>query len=149
MEKHDDRKPHNFVTRGAYAFHINIWKKYLREDQMLFISGSDLSNSPAKVVMEIQDFLGVPKILNDNHFFFNKVNSSALKTFFFSFFKTSGFYCLQSPGKHKPDCIGAHSGGKGRSKNATLSESTNYLLKRVFGTIKFDLDEALNRTFSY
>ncbi|CBY10248.1 unnamed protein product [Oikopleura dioica] len=134
LEKHDDRKPHNFVTRGAYAFHINIWKKYLREDQMLFISGSDLSQQPAKTVMQIQDFLGVPKILNDNHFFFNK---------------TSGFYCLQSPGKHKPDCIGAHCGGKGRSKNATLSENTNYLLKRVFGTIKFDLDEALNRTFNY
>ncbi|CAG5103410.1 Oidioi.mRNA.OKI2018_I69.chr1.g761.t1.cds [Oikopleura dioica] len=134
LEKHEDRKPHNFVTRGAYAFHINIWKEYFRDDQMLFISGSDLAAKPAQVVMKIQDFLGAPKILNENHFVFNK---------------TSGFYCLQSPGKHKPDCVGAHSGGKGRSKTASLSESTTYLLKRVFGLVKYDLDQALNTTVKF
>ena len=73
LDKNDDRKPANFVTRGVYAYHIKHWQKYFPPEQLLFINGRDLMQNPGATMVDVQNFLGAPPVLNQTNFWFNQV----------------------------------------------------------------------------
>merc|ERR1712037_980352 len=49
LHKNGDRKPANFLTRGAYGYHIRHWFKYFSRDQVMIINESELRREPWKV----------------------------------------------------------------------------------------------------
>lgn len=136
MDANEDRKPYNFLTRGVYSYHVAHWKKYFPDNQLLFINGKDLAKNPGQSIKEVQQFLGVPQVLNETHFWLNE---------------TSGFYCLNASGQPlgNKDCVGAHSGTKGRSKKEQFTAETQFMLEKVYRSVHPKLQEVLNRTLRF
>uniref|UniRef100_UPI00398F1E40 heparan sulfate (glucosamine) 3-O-sulfotransferase 3-like n=1 Tax=Pristiophorus japonicus TaxID=55135 RepID=UPI00398F1E40 len=81
---------------GIYAQHLENWLQYFPLSQMHFVSGERLISDPAGELGKVQDFLGLQRIITDEHFFFNE---------------TKGFPCLKKPsGNGKPHCLGKTKG---------------------------------------
>lgn len=76
---------------GVYAKHLERWLKYFPLSQMLFVSGERLISDPALEVTRVQDFLGLKRLVNEKHFYFNA---------------TKGFPCLKSEERAIPHCLG-------------------------------------------
>lgn len=86
------------IRIGVYARHLQRWLRYFKLDQIHLVSGEELIVNPAKVLEEVQDFLGLKRIVGDKHFYFNE---------------TKGFPCLKKrEGNGSPHCLGKT---KGRS----------------------------------
>ncbi|XP_072414353.1 heparan sulfate (glucosamine) 3-O-sulfotransferase 3-like [Chiloscyllium punctatum] len=81
---------------GIYAQHLENWLQYFPLSQMHFVSGERLISDPAGELGKVQDFLGLQRMITDEHFFFNE---------------TKGFPCLKKPqGNGKPHCLGKTKG---------------------------------------
>ncbi|XP_048411203.1 heparan sulfate (glucosamine) 3-O-sulfotransferase 3-like [Stegostoma tigrinum] len=81
---------------GIYAQHLENWLQYFPLSQMHFVSGEKLISDPAGELGKVQDFLGLQRMITDEHFFFNE---------------TKGFPCLKKPqGNGKPHCLGKTKG---------------------------------------
>ncbi|XP_078257317.1 heparan sulfate (glucosamine) 3-O-sulfotransferase 3-like [Rhinoraja longicauda] len=81
---------------GIYAQHLENWLQYFPLSQMHFVSGEKLITDPAGELGKVQDFLGLQRLITDDHFFFNE---------------TKGFPCLKKPqGNGKPHCLGKTKG---------------------------------------
>ncbi|XP_072098867.1 heparan sulfate (glucosamine) 3-O-sulfotransferase 3-like [Mobula birostris] len=81
---------------GIYAQHLENWLQYFPLSQMHFVSGERLITDPAGELGKVQDFLGLQRLITDDHFFFNE---------------TKGFPCLKKPqGNGKPHCLGKTKG---------------------------------------
>uniref|UniRef100_A0A4W3GU23 Sulfotransferase n=1 Tax=Callorhinchus milii TaxID=7868 RepID=A0A4W3GU23_CALMI len=81
---------------GMYAQHLDNWLQYFPLSQMHFVSGERLISDPCGELGKVQDFLGLQRIITDEHFFFNE---------------TKGFPCLKKPQGHgKPHCLGKTKG---------------------------------------
>ncbi|XP_051889303.1 heparan sulfate (glucosamine) 3-O-sulfotransferase 3-like [Pristis pectinata] len=81
---------------GIYAQHLENWLQYFPLSQMHFVSGERLITDPSGELGKVQDFLGLQRLITDDHFFFNE---------------TKGFPCLKKPqGNGKPHCLGKTKG---------------------------------------
>ena len=84
------------IRIGVYAKHLERWLRYFSLNQMLFVSGERLISDPAGVMAQVQDFLGLKRVISEKHFFFNE---------------TKGFPCLKKPeGSGSPHCLGKTKG---------------------------------------
>ncbi|XP_040033326.1 heparan sulfate (glucosamine) 3-O-sulfotransferase 3-like isoform X1 [Gasterosteus aculeatus] len=98
---------------GLYAQHLERWLSWFPKTQIHLVSGERLISDPAGELGQVQDFLGLEKIVTDKHFYFNK---------------TKGFPCLKKPeGSSKPHCLGKT---KGRTHASIDPEAMQRL--RVF-----------------
>lgn len=95
------------IKIGVYARHLRRWLRRFPLDRMHFVNGERLIADPAGELAELQDFLGLPRYVDDRHFYFNA---------------TKGFPCLRKSvaavdgrrggGKEIVRCLGS---SKGRS----------------------------------
>ncbi|OCT64271.1 hypothetical protein XELAEV_18045374mg, partial [Xenopus laevis] len=86
----------NAIRIGLYALHLQPWLSHFPISQMHFVSGERLIIDPAGEMARVQDFLGLKRLVNDKHFYFNK---------------TKGFPCLKKPGGGgAPRCLGKSKG---------------------------------------
>lgn len=84
------------VKIGVYARHLERWLHYFPLSQLLFISGERLIGDPAAELGRVQDFLGLKRVVNEKHFYFNT---------------TKGFPCLlKSEARSSPHCLGKTKG---------------------------------------
>jgi len=84
------------VRIGVYAKHLERWLRYFPLEQIHFVNGEKLVTEPATELDRVQDFLGLKRVINDKHFYFNS---------------TKGFPCLKKPeGSGNPHCLGKTKG---------------------------------------
>lgn len=84
------------IKLGIYSRYLARWLKYFPLSQFLFVSGERLVLDPAVELKRVQDFLGIKRIVNEKHFYFNS---------------TKGFPCLfKSEGHSSPHCLGKTKG---------------------------------------
>lgn len=84
------------IKIGVYARHLERWLHYFPLSQFIFISGERLIVDPAAEIGRVQDFLGLKRVVNEKHFYFNS---------------TKGFPCLfKSEAKSSPHCLGKTKG---------------------------------------
>ncbi|XP_039270257.2 heparan sulfate glucosamine 3-O-sulfotransferase 1-like [Styela clava] len=60
------RKKHpasDILTTGMYYYHLLKWYKYYNTSEIHIVDGEELMHNPAKVVKELQAFLGIPEFL--------------------------------------------------------------------------------------
>ncbi|XP_074648968.1 heparan sulfate glucosamine 3-O-sulfotransferase 6-like [Tubulanus polymorphus] len=84
------------IRIGMYAKHLERWLRHFPLEQMHFVSGERLISDPAGVMADVQDFLGLKRIVSEKHFYFNE---------------TKGFPCLKKgEGNATPHCLGKTKG---------------------------------------
>ncbi|XP_040172508.1 heparan sulfate glucosamine 3-O-sulfotransferase 6 isoform X1 [Anopheles arabiensis] len=84
------------VRIGVYARYLERWLEHFPPAQLLFVSGERLIADPAVEIGRVQDFLGLKRVVNEKHFYFNS---------------TKGFPCLlKSEERSSPHCLGKTKG---------------------------------------
>ena len=84
------------VNIGMYSKHLVNWLHYFPRMQMHFVNGNEFIKNPAPGLIKVQQFLGLPVLLNEKHFVYNK---------------TKGFYCtLNNKEGHEVKCLGDSKG---------------------------------------
>uniref|UniRef100_A0A182K9T7 Sulfotransferase domain-containing protein n=1 Tax=Anopheles christyi TaxID=43041 RepID=A0A182K9T7_9DIPT len=84
------------VRIGVYAKYLERWLAHFPLTQLLFVSGERLIADPAVEIGRVQDFLGLKRVVNEKHFYFNS---------------TKGFPCLlKSEERSSPHCLGKTKG---------------------------------------
>ncbi|XP_053678778.1 heparan sulfate glucosamine 3-O-sulfotransferase 6 [Anopheles nili] len=84
------------VRIGVYAKYLERWLEFFPLSQLLFVSGERLIADPAVELGRVQDFLGLKRVVNEKHFYFNS---------------TKGFPCLlKSEERSSPHCLGKTKG---------------------------------------
>ncbi|XP_076334870.1 heparan sulfate glucosamine 3-O-sulfotransferase 3B1-like isoform X2 [Tachypleus tridentatus] len=95
---------------GVYVRYLLLWNRFFPRRQIHVVSGENLIKNPGKEMMMVQDFLGLPRIVSDHHFYFNQ---------------TKGFPCVKkSENKGVPHCLGKT---KGRTHPDIASETIDRL----------------------
>ena len=98
------------IRIGVYAKYLDRWLKYFPLSQIHFVSGENLISDPATEIAKVQDFLGLKRVVNENHFYFNE---------------TKGFPCIKkTEGKGRPHCLG-------KSKGRLHPETSQQVLDRL------------------
>ncbi|XP_059572304.1 heparan sulfate glucosamine 3-O-sulfotransferase 2 [Alligator mississippiensis] len=86
----------NAIRIGMYVLHLESWLQYFPLSQIHFVSGERLITDPAGEMGKVQDFLGLKRVITDQHFYFNK---------------TKGFPCLKkTESSGLPRCLGKSKG---------------------------------------
>lgn len=90
--------PNSYIVNiGLYAKHLRRWLDVFPKSQILVVSGEDLVRKPAEVMVAVQEFLNLEKVVDEKYFLFNE---------------TKGFPCLKrDPNEPVPKCL---NGSKGR-----------------------------------
>ncbi|XP_019397663.1 PREDICTED: heparan sulfate glucosamine 3-O-sulfotransferase 2-like [Crocodylus porosus] len=84
------------IRIGMYVLHLESWLQYFPLSQIHFVSGERLITDPAGEMGKVQDFLGLKRVITDQHFYFNK---------------TKGFPCLKkTESSGAPRCLGKSKG---------------------------------------
>ncbi|XP_026288735.1 heparan sulfate glucosamine 3-O-sulfotransferase 6 [Frankliniella occidentalis] len=84
------------IRIGVYVRHLERWLHYFPLKQIHFVSGERLIVDPAAEIANVQDFLGLKRVITEKHFYFNT---------------TKGFHCLKkSEGHSSPHCLGKTKG---------------------------------------
>ena len=105
------------VKIGIYARHLRRWLRRFPFDRLHFVNGERLIADPAGELATLQDFLGLPRFVDERHFYFNA---------------TKGFPCLR-----KSVAADDRGGGKeivrclGRSKGRSHPTVDNKVIQRL------------------
>ncbi|GAB6021422.1 hypothetical protein CHUAL_004031 [Chamberlinius hualienensis] len=84
------------IRIGVYAKYLERWLRYFSRHQLHFVSGEGLIRDPAGEMAKVQDFLGIRRIITENHFYFNE---------------TKGFPCVKKSERNgSPKCLGRTKG---------------------------------------
>ncbi|CBY36300.1 unnamed protein product [Oikopleura dioica] len=136
LHKNGDRKPANFLTRGAYGYHIQHWFKYFPRDQVLIINESDLRREPWKIMNKVQVFTDVDQLVD--------ISSFVKK-------ESSGWYCLQDKKEdHEPNCAISDPLDNSRQKiHDEFTPQTRQVLSKIFNSVEDDLTEVLGHKFKF
>lgn len=98
------------IRIGVYAKHLERWLKYFPLEQLHFVNGEKLISEPSEELSRVQDFLGLKRVINDKHFYWNS---------------TKGFPCLKKPeGSGNPHCLG-------KSKGRAHPQVSSRVIKRL------------------
>ena len=68
------------VRISSYAIHLRNWLKYFPKSQIFIAESEDVVNDPVPVLYDVESFLDVRHVINEDHLVYNK---------------TKGFYCLR------------------------------------------------------
>merc|ERR1711915_638137 len=92
----------------------------------MIIDGTKLSQEPAFVMRQVQDFLGLENLVDEKNFYFDQRRK---------------LFCFISANK-APTCTGQ---GKGRSHNFPVAEETKQMLRDFFVPFNQELARLLER----
>lgn len=65
------RLPVQLIQRGLYGYYLNLWYDLFPKENILILSSSDMSQRPAQTMDTVQEFLGVPKAIDQRNFYWN------------------------------------------------------------------------------
>ena len=65
------RLPVQLIQRGLYGYYLNLWYDLFPKENILILSSSDMSQRPAQTMDTVQEFLGVPKAVDQRNFYWN------------------------------------------------------------------------------
>ena len=85
---------HETIFKSLYSVHLRRWSGYFKMNQIHIVDGDSFKLQQVEELNKIEDFLGIERFINHNHFSYNE---------------EKGFYCLNFTGK--PECMAK---GKGR-----------------------------------
>ncbi|XP_039250596.2 heparan sulfate glucosamine 3-O-sulfotransferase 4-like [Styela clava] len=140
------------VTKGIYHNNAQKWLKNFNSSQLLIINGDEWITDPGNLIEEIEDFLGIPKLILKEDFVLSPEN---------------GFYCLnrwwikennstiETDATEFPDqknenifCLGS---GKGRTRNGVRSmfPKTYEKLRNFYKSHNTLLYNMLNKTMQW
>ena len=68
------------VKHSTYALHLERWLKHFSRSQMFITESEEVVNSPVSVLRELETFLGIGHVINEDYLVFNE---------------TRGFYCMR------------------------------------------------------
>ena len=72
---------HKFIRESVYSDNMEVWLKYFSLTQFLVLDSNEFKFSPAKVIGQIEEFLGLDHFITSEHFVWND---------------EKGFYCIKS-----------------------------------------------------
>jgi len=99
------------LQRSIYHLHMRRWLEQFGRDQIHIVDGEKFIRTPWTELNAVEDFLGLPNLINKDNFFFND---------------TKGFYCSKDVRSHgawtctKEKCLGR---SKGRPKPPVSPET--------------------------
>lgn len=119
------------VSIGLYVKHLKNWLQYFPLKQMYFVNGDEFIKNPVREIKNVQKFLKLPIMIDEDSFLFNK---------------TKGFYCIivkrEYTGDVNPDCLGSDKGRKHPDVSAsTLKKLTDFYRpynKKLFSILQKD-----------
>jgi len=76
------------IRIGLYARHLSHWLRHFPLERFHFVSGERLIADPAGEMATLQDFLGLPRMVDHRHFYLNS---------------TKGFPCLRYRRRRRRD----------------------------------------------
>ncbi|XP_037522462.1 uncharacterized protein LOC119399704 isoform X2 [Rhipicephalus sanguineus] len=119
------------IRIGLYANHLAHWLRHFPQSQIHVVSGEELVRNPAREMAMVQDFLGLRRLVSEDHFYFNR---------------TKGFPCLKkSEGSGSPHCLGKT---KGRT-HPRLSEENVRRLRKFFEPHNVKFYKLVGRDFGW
>ncbi|KAL1470435.1 hypothetical protein MTO96_024317 [Rhipicephalus appendiculatus] len=119
------------IRIGLYASHLAHWLRHFPQSQIHVVSGEELVRNPAREMAMVQDFLGLRRLVSEDHFYFNR---------------TKGFPCLKkSEGSGSPHCLGKT---KGRT-HPRLSEENERRLRKFFEPHNVEFYKLVGRDFGW
>lgn len=119
------------IRIGLYANHLAQWLRHFPQSQIHVVSGEELVRNPAREMAMVQDFLGLRRLVSEDHFYFNR---------------TKGFPCLKkSEGSGSPHCLGKT---KGRT-HPRLSEENVRRLRKFFEPHNEEFFKLVQRDFGW
>jgi len=121
------------IQIGLYAVHVRRWLTEFSADQLHFVSGERLVTDPAGVLADVQDFLGLPRRVTDNHFRFNH---------------QKGFPCIVRDPRRSPDQVHCLGKNKGR-KHPDIQPGALQRLRDFFRPHNEDLYRLTNINFGW
>ncbi|XP_076366222.1 heparan sulfate glucosamine 3-O-sulfotransferase 6-like [Tachypleus tridentatus] len=77
------------VRIGLYAKHLERWLRFFPASQIHIVSGETLISDPVEEMTKVQDFLGLPRLVDETYFYFNE---------------TKGFPCIRKS-RTKSHCL--------------------------------------------
>jgi len=97
-----------------------------QKSNIMVIDGTELSKNPAKVMTDVQKFLNLEIIIDQENFYYDEKR---------------GLFCFISPDK-PPKCTGK---GKGRSNNFQVEDVAKKVLREFFEPFNMELSYMLDR----
>ena len=133
MLDHQFHYADHVLTTGFYEHHIVRWLDQFDAGHFYIVNGDDMLVDPGRIVEEIQDFLGLPKLLLRQDFVRDP---------------DSGFFCYKSHRDTAASCLGA---GKTRTRNGKVktANATMERLNRFYKPHIQQLEKLLNREFGW
>ena len=62
------KPPVSLILQGVYAYHIHQYLKFFPKENMLLINSNELKTKPGAVMEKVQQFMGVPVVIDDDSF---------------------------------------------------------------------------------
>lgn len=121
------------IQIGMYAVHVRRWLAEFNADQLHFVSGERLVADPTSVLTDVQDFLGLPRIVTDKHFHFSR---------------DKGFPCVIRDPQRAPDQIHCLGKNKGR-RHPIIQPGALERLRDFFRPHNEDLYRLTNINFGW
>lgn len=102
----------NVIRVSMYNMHLKRWLRHFPLERILIINGNQLVSDPYSVLVQVEQFLRIPKHFTKDMFYYNK---------------TKGFYCWKTE-EESTKCLGS---SKGR-KHPFVSQETLSKLRTFF-----------------
>jgi len=121
------------IQIGLYAVHVRRWLSEFSIDQLHFVSGERLAADPSSVLSDVQNFLGLPRVITDEHFRFSR---------------EKGFPCIVRDPQRAPDEVHCLGKTKGR-RHPIIQPAVLKRLKEFFRPHNEDLYNLTNINFGW
>ena len=65
----------SMISDGLYSIHIKEWFKCgFKQSQILIINGDEFITNPSKIILEVQQFMGLAPVIKEENFKLNDEN---------------------------------------------------------------------------
>ncbi|XP_076800796.1 heparan sulfate glucosamine 3-O-sulfotransferase 2-like [Clavelina lepadiformis] len=136
------------IGTGLYIYHIQRWKKVYNESNLLIIDGENFRENTGHVIEQIQDFIGIPKLLWKEDFVKNP------DTGFYCYRKLTEKYLNQSYVENEDEfraslkCLPK---GKGRTRNGAkhASPETLEMLRQFYKPYNEAFYDEIGRKYNW
>ena len=91
IKAHQTKYQSTILTTGYYALHLSRWLEYFNSSNLMVINGDEMIKFPGEIIENVQDFLGLPKLILKRDF----VRDPNTK-----------FFCLKHPIRKTLSCLG-------------------------------------------
>ena len=121
---------HLEVKLSTYDTAMQRYLKYFTRDQIMIIETNELKNNPAKVLKEVEKFLGLKHVISENMFVFNIEKKH---------------HCL----KRQNGGMACYGIDRGRTVQKQLQNNTIQILKRYFAKHNENFFRLINKRFDW